>query len=66
MKKFFCGLVKVLTTLAVLGAMLYAVVTYWDKIMEFVAKIKCMLPCRGDECSCCEPLESDDYADWEM
>ncbi|MEQ2456423.1 hypothetical protein [Flavonifractor hominis] len=65
MKKFFCALVKLVTVLALLGALLYAAVTYWDKIMEFVAKVRSLLPCRDGGCVCA-PAESDDYADWEM
>ena len=36
MKKFFCGIVKFLAVLAVLGAVVYAVVAYLDKLMELV------------------------------
>ena len=33
MKKLFGALVKLFSLLAVLGALLYAAVLYWDKIM---------------------------------
>ena len=36
MKKLFGALVKLFSLLAVLGALLYAAVLYWDKIMAVV------------------------------
>ena len=48
MKKFFCGIVKFLAVLAVLGAVVYAVVAYWDKIMELVCKVKGLLAGESD------------------
>ena len=44
MKKLFGALVKLFSLLAVLGALLYAAVLYWDKIMAVVAKLRGMLP----------------------
>ncbi len=61
MKKFFCGMVKFLTVLAALGAVIYAVVAYWDKIMELVCKVRGLAS--GDECDCA--MEDVDFADWE-
>ena len=46
MKKLFGALVKLFSLLAVLGALLYAAVLYWDKIMAVVAKLRGMLPGR--------------------
>ena len=64
MKKFFCWMVKILAALAMLGAVIYAAVAYWDKIMELLCKLKGMLGCK-DSCCCCDD-ESEDYADWEV
>lgn len=61
MKKFFCGLVKVLTVLTVVGAALYAVVTYWDKLMELGCKVKRLVSGRDDDFD----MEDVDFADWE-
>ena len=65
MKKLFGALVKLFSLLAVLGALLYAAVLYWDKIMAVVAKLKTMLPdalkVRADG-----DAEAEDYADWEL
>ena len=65
MKKLFGALVKLFSLLAVLGALLYAAVLYWDKIMAVVARIKTMLPdalkVRADG-----DAEAEDYADWEL
>ena len=44
MKKLFGALVKLFSLLAVLGALLYAAVLYWDKIMAVVAKLRGLLP----------------------
>ena len=44
MKKLVGALVKLFSLLAVLGALLYAAVLYWDKIMAVVAKLRGMLP----------------------
>ena len=60
MKKLFGALVKLFSLLAVLGALLYAAVLYWDKIMAVVAKLRGMLPGLVDD------SEAEDYADWEM
>ena len=49
MKKFFCGIVKFLAVLAVLGAVVYAVVAYWDKIMELVCRGRAVTPGRGGD-----------------
>ena len=38
MKKLFGALVKLFSLLAVLGALLYAAVLYWDKIMAVVER----------------------------
>ena len=63
MKKLLCMLVKLFAMLAVLGALAYAAVLYWDKVMELVCRIKGLL-CH--ECSCCcEADEADDFADWD-
>ena len=50
MKKFFCGIVKFLAVLAVLGAVVYAVVAYWDKLMELVCKVKGLTTGTGADC----------------
>ncbi len=62
MKKFFCGVLKLVLTLIARGAAVYAVVTYWDKIMELLDKAKKKL---SDAKSNCCGSEYDDYADWE-
>ena len=62
MKKLFGALVKLFSLLAVLGALLYAAVLYWDKIMAVVAKLRGMLP----GLSAVDDSEAEDYADWEM
>ncbi|MGN8897154.1 hypothetical protein [Flavonifractor sp. HCP28S3_F3] len=64
MKKLVCMLAKLFALLAVLGALVYAAVLYWDKIMELLCKLKGMLGCK-DSCCCCDD-ESEDYADWEV
>ena len=65
MKKLICALVKLVAALAVISALLYAAVLYWDKIMAVVARIKTMLPdalkMRADG-----DAEAEDYADWEL
>ncbi len=63
MRKLFCILAKLFALLAVLGALVYAAVLYWDKIMELVCKLKGMLG-GGEECCCCAD-EAEDFADWE-
>ena len=47
MKKLFGALVKLFSLLAVLGALLYAAVLYWDKIMGRggQAEMACCLAC---------------------
>lgn len=54
-----------MAALAVISALLYAAVLYWDKIMAVVARIKTMLPdalkVRADG-----DAEAEDYADWEL
>ena len=50
MKKFFCWMVKILAVLAMLGAVIYAAVAYWDKIMELVCKVKSLIS--GKDCDC--------------
>ena len=60
MKKFFCGIVKFLAVLAVLGAVVYAVVAYWDKIMELVCKVNGLISGKCDDC-----MEDVEFADWE-
>ena len=65
MKKLICALVKLVAALAVISALLYAAVLYWDKIMAVVARIKTMLPdalkVRADG-----DAEAEDYADWDL
>ena len=61
MKKFFCWMVKILAALAMLGAVIYAAVAYWDKIMELVCKVKSAIS--GTDCDC--SMEDVDFADWE-
>ena len=65
MNKLISALAKLFVLLAVLGALAYAAVLYWDKIMAVVAKIKTMLPdalkVRADD-----DAEAEDYADWEL
>ncbi|WP_297289387.1 hypothetical protein [uncultured Flavonifractor sp.] len=60
MKKFFCGIVKFLAVLAVLGTVIYAVVAYWDKIMELVCKVKGLVSGNKDD-----DMEDMEFADWE-
>ena len=64
MKKLFGALVKLFSLLAVLGALLYAAVLYWDKIMAVVAKLRGMLP--GLSTAAVDDSEAEDDADWEM
>ena len=59
MSKLISSLAKLFVLLAVLGALAYAAVLYWDKIMELVCKAKNGLN-RIPFCSC---DEADDYAD---
>ena len=47
MKKLFGALVKLFSLLAVLGALLYAAVLYWDKIMAVVAKLLSLIHISG-------------------
>lgn len=62
MRKLICSLAKLFALLAALGALVYAAVLYWDKIMELLCKLKGMV---GGKDSCCCGDESSDYADWE-
>ena len=55
MKKFFCGIVKFLAVLAVLGAVVYAVVAYWDKLTQLCGCAK------GKLQSAAGSSEYDDY-----
>ena len=64
MKKLFGALVKLFSLLAVLGALLYAAVLYWDKSMAVGAKRRGMLP--GLSTAAVDDSEAEDYADWEM
>ena len=45
---------------AVLGAVIYAVVAYWDKVMELVCKMKSLVSGRSDD-----DMEDMEFADWE-
>ena len=60
MKSFFSAIIKLLAVLAVLGAVIYAVVAYWDKVMELVCKRKSVVPGRSDD-----DMEDMEFADWE-
>ena len=60
MKKLCIGTLKLVVTLAVLGIAIYAIVTYWDKIMELLGKAKVKL-CEVKDA--CRGSEYDDYAD---
>nr|WP_300169405.1 hypothetical protein [uncultured Flavonifractor sp.] len=60
MKSFFSAIIKLLAVLAVLGAVIYAVVAYWDKVMELVCKMKSLVSGRSDD-----DLEDMEFADWE-
>ena len=62
MKKPICCLAKLFALLAVLGALVYAAVLYWDKSSELLCKVKGMLGSK-ESCSCWD--ECADYADWE-
>ena len=61
MSKLISGLAKLFVLLAVLGALAYAAVLYWDKIMELLCKVKSALS-EKRFCCCCDE-ESEDYAD---
>ena len=50
MKKLLCALVKLFAVLAMLGALAYAAVIYWDKVMELVCRIKGLLCRDGEGC----------------
>ena len=43
------------------GAALYAVVAYWDKLMELGCKVKRLVSGRDDDFD----MEDVDFADWE-
>lgn len=60
MKSFFSAIIKFLAVLAVLGAVIYAVVAYWDKVMELVCKMKSLVSGRSDD-----DMEDMEFADWE-
>ena len=60
MKSFFSAIIKLLAVLAVLGAVIYAVVAYWDKVMELVCKMKSLVSGRSDD-----DLEDMEFAHWE-
>ena len=61
MKKLFGALVKLFSVLAVLGALLYAAVLYWDKINRILrGRLPGLSPAAVDD------SEAEDYADWEM
>ena len=64
MKKLLCGLIKLFAMLAVLGAMLYAAVLYWDKIMELACKLKGLIQGGVDDAVHWDDPEAEDYADW--
>ena len=64
MKKLFGALVKLFSLLAVLGALLYAAVLYWDKIMAVVAKLRGLLP--GLTPPVAADTEAEIYAHWDM
>ena len=59
MSKLISSLAKLFVLLAVLGALAYTAVLYWDKIMELVCKVKKSLN-RAPFC-CCD--ETEDYTD---
>lgn len=65
MKKLICALAKLVAALAVVSALLYAAVLYWDKIMAVVAKLKTMLP-DALKVRTEDDAEAEDYADWEL
>ena len=60
MKSFFSAIIKLLAVLAVLGAVIYAVVAYWDKVIELVCKMKSLVSGRSDD-----DMEDMEFADWE-
>ena len=60
MKSFFSAIIKLLAVRAVLGAVIYAVVAYWDKVMELVCKMKSLVSGRSDD-----DMEDMEFADWE-
>lgn len=60
MKNFFSAIIKLLAVLAVLGAVIYAVVAYWDKVMELVCKMKRLVSGHSDD-----DMEDVEFADWE-
>ena len=60
MKSFFSAIIKLLAVLAVLGAVIYAVVAYWDKVMELVCKMKSLVSGRSDD-----DMEDMEFSDWE-
>ncbi len=63
MGKFLGGLLKMVAIVAALGASVYAVVTYWDKIKEVLDKAKNTVVSVKD--GCYTSAEFDDYADWD-
>ena len=53
--KFVATLVKILTALAAIAGVIYAVATYGDKIVAWAKKILASCPCCNDTCECeCE------------
>lgn len=51
---------KIAAVLAAVGAAVWAVVTYWDEIVEGVHRLRGKL---AEKCPCCCPAEYDDFAD---
>ena len=59
MSKLISSLAKLFVLLAVLGALVYTAVLYWDKIMELLCKVKGRM--NGEAFCACD--EAEDYAD---
>lgn len=61
MAKFLAGVAKFIAVLLLLSAAAYAVILYWDKIIESLNRLKDAL----EEKKPCFHREQDDYADWD-
>ena len=64
MKNLISALMKLVAALAVISALLYAAVLYWDRIMAVAAKLHTMLP-DAWKIRTEDDADAEDYADWE-
>ncbi len=62
MKDFLVSILKLFLLLAAIGAAIYAVIMYWEKIAQFLCTTKEKVS--SVAASCCGS-EFDDYEDWQ-